>query len=61
MISNNARCTWEIKYNIAMENVSFQNKKYFQLLMELNYLEEKVNLLNLHQLIFMMLNIAHFR
>jgi len=24
-------------------------------------LEEKVNLLNLHQLIFMMLNIAHFR
>jgi len=46
-ISNNERCTQEIKSNVAMAKAALKNKKYFQQQIGLNLLEEKGNLLYL--------------
>jgi hypothetical protein len=61
MIRNNTRYTQEIKSNIDIAKLHSKIRNTFQRQIWLNFLEETRKLLHLLQVIFMVLNIAHFR
>jgi hypothetical protein len=61
MIRNNARCKREIKSNIDIVKLNLKIRITFQKQIGLNFLDETVKLFHFQQVIFMVLNFAHFR
>jgi hypothetical protein len=61
MITNNSRCTPKIKYNIDIAKLHSNIRNAFQKQIWLDFLEENCKLLHFQQVIFMVLNFAHFR
>jgi hypothetical protein len=60
MITNNSRCTPKIKY-IDIAELHSKIRNAFQQQIGLDFLVENCKLLHFQQVIFMVLNFAHFR